>query len=221
MKIESQQLRRLIREAIEDQVGDSLSKDIDARIASLSNEQQEMLYGIRASGDIPQFFSLLDTLTLDDDSFDSYEYFMSPAGFENSIPGMSMLKKEDVFMYDVLITTLLAEQGIVLFLKIDDNISREDHNALYDKIQANQIDALDNPQLLSIYSLRARRPITVTGRRGPFSTMGPDQEELEDIMNKLAEYSNKSTIEIERKILEYVREYSDYNPNYYVELKTS
>ena len=98
MKIESQQLRRLIREAIEDQVGDSLSKDIDARIASLSNEQQEMLYGIRASGDIPQFFSLLDTLTLDDDSFDSYEYFMSPAGFENSIPGMSMLKKEDVFM---------------------------------------------------------------------------------------------------------------------------
>ena len=222
MKITIRQLRSLINEAIHDSANEPGQKDIDARLESLSDEQQAVLRRIRASGDAATFFSLLDTYTLDDESdFDSFEYFMSLDGFDDSIPGVKMLKEYDFVEYDVLIRTLFAEQGIVLFVKIDDNLSREDHDEIYDKIYANQIDALENPDALSIYSLRARQPVIVTGRSGPFRTMGPDQEELEQIINKLARYSDKKPVEIERKILEYIREYSDYKPNYYVELKTT
>ena len=197
-------------------------KDIEVRLASLSDEQQAVLRRIRASGDAAQFFSLLDTYTLDDESdFDSFEYFMSLDGFEDSIPGVKMLKEYDFVEYDVLIRTLFADQGIVLFVKIDDNLSKKDHDEIYDKIYANQIDALENPEVLSIYSLRARQPVIVTGRSGPFRTMGPDQEELEQIIKKLAKYSDNQPVEIERKILEYIREYSNYKPNYVVELKTT
>ena len=223
-----QQLINLIKEAMHEQPGDDdqsgsdlLPEDIPGRLASLNDKQQAVLRGFRASGDLAAFFSLLDAQTLSDESnFDSYEYFMSFDGFENLIPGVSMLKEFDFVEYDVLVRTLFAEKGIVLFVKIDDSLSTAAHNELIDKIYDNKMSALDNPALLSIYSLRARNPVVVTGRKGPFSTIGPDQEEFEQIIKKLAKYSNKQPIEIERKILEYVREYSDYNPNYHVELRT-
>lgn len=222
MKITIRQLKSLINEAMHDYANEPGQKDIEVRLASLSDEQQAVLRRIRASGDAAQFFSLLDTYTLDDESdFDSFEYFMSLDGFEDSIPGVKMLKEYDFVEYDVLIRTLFADQGIVLFVKIDDNLSKKDHDEIYDKIYANQIDALENPEVLSIYSLRARQPVIVTGRSGPFRTMGPDQEELEQIIKKLAKYSDNQPVEIERKILEYIREYSNYKPNYVVELKTT
>ena len=133
MKITIRQLRSLINEAIHDSANEPGQKDIDARLESLSDEQQAVLRRIRASGDAATFFSLLDTYTLDDESdFDSFEYFMSLDGFDDSIPGVKMLKEYDFVEYDVLIRTLFAEQGIVLFVKIDDNLSREDHDEIYD-----------------------------------------------------------------------------------------
>ena len=131
-----------------------------------------------------------------------------------------MLKEYNFVEYDILIRTLFAEQGIVLWLKIDDKLSKEDHDELYDKIYTNKMDALENLEALSIYSLRARQPVIVTGRTGPFRTMGPERHEFDQIINKLAKYSGNQPIEIERKILEYIREYNGYNPSYKIELKT-